>query len=129
MSRRNNRPKVEEKPIESIDYLEDLVNTSIAQPVETQKEPSIIAEAPVTVEESAPRGAAGVNGLTNEKFEYKVKVLHPSLRIRRAPNTQAEVVGLITDQGIYTILDEVNGWGMIDENKWIMLSYTQITTK
>ena len=123
MSRRNNRQKVEEKPIEPIDYLDDLVNTSIAQTIE---EPE---EAPVTIEESAPRGAAGVNGLTNKKFEYKVKVIHPSLRIRRAPNTQAEVVGLITDQGIYTILDEVNGWGMIDENKWIMLSYTQITTK
>ena len=123
MSRRNNRQKVEEKPIEPIDYLDDLVNTSITQTIE---EPE---ETPITIEEPAPRGAAGINGLTNEKFEYKVKVIHPSLRIRQAPNTQAEIVGLITDQGIYTILDEVNGWGMIDENKWIMLSYTQITTK
>lgn len=61
-----------------------------------------------------------------EDTSYKVKVTHPSLRIRRAPNLQAEIVGLITDQGIYTILDEANGWGKIDENKWIMLSYTQI---
>lgn len=124
MSRRNNRQKVEEKPV---DYLDDLVNTSITQSIEEQKETPIINEEPI--EETGPRGAAGVNGLTNEKFEYKVKVMHPSLRIRRAPNTQAEVVGLITDQGIYTILDEANGWGMIGENKWIMLSYTQITTK
>lgn len=126
MSRRNNRQKVEEKPV---DYLDDLVNTSITQSIEEQKETPIINEEPIITEESGPRGPAGVNGLTNEKFEYKVKVMHPSLRIRRAPNTQAEVVGLITDQGIYTILDEVNGWGMIGENKWIMLSYTQITTK
>ena len=125
MSRRNNRQKVEEKPV---DYLDDLVNTSIIQPIKEEKT-SIINEEPIVVEETGPRGPAGVNGLTNEKFEYKVKVIHPSLRIRRAPNTQAEVVGLITDQGIYTILDEVNGWGMIEENKWIMLSYTQITTK
>ena len=125
MSRRNNRQKVEEKPV---DYLDDLVNTSIIQPIKEEKT-SIVNEQPIVVEETGPCGPAGVNGLTGEKFEYKVKVIHPSLRIRRAPNTQAEVVGLITDQGIYTILDEVNGWGMIGENKWIMLSYTQITTK
>ena len=108
MSRRNNRQKVEEKPV---DYLDDLVNTSITQPIEEPEVTEVIAEEPV-IDKS-----------------YNVKVIHPSLRIRRAPNTQAEVVGLITDQGIYTIIDEVNGWGMIGENKWIMLSYTQITTK
>ena len=108
MSRRNNRQKVEEKPV---DYLDDLVNTSITQSIEEPEVTEVTIEEPV-VDKS-----------------YKVKVIHPSLRIRRAPNTQAEIVGLITDQGIYTILDEVNGWGMIGENKWIMLSYTQITTK
>ena len=108
MSRRNNRQKVEEKPV---DYLDDLVNTSITQPIEEPETTEVIVEEPI-IDKS-----------------YNVKVIHPSLRIRRAPNTQAEVVGLITDQGIYTILDEVNGWGMIGENKWIMLSYTQITTK
>lgn len=107
MSRRNNRQKVEEKPV---DYLDDLVNTSITQSIEEPEIPEVIAEEPIDK-------------------SYNVKVIHPSLRIRRAPNTQAEIVGLITDQGIYTILDEVNGWGMIGENKWIMLSYTQITTK
>lgn len=108
MSRRNNRQKVEEKPV---DYLDDLVNTSITQSIEEPEVTEVIVEEPVV------------------NKSYNVKVMHPSLRIRRAPNTQAEVVGLITDQGIYTILDEVNGWGMIGENKWIMLSYTQITTK
>ena len=109
MSRKNNRQKVEEKPV---DYLDELVNTSITQVIE---EPEVVTE--VIVEEPVIDKS------------YNVKVIHPSLRIRRAPNTQAEVVGLITDQGIYKILDEVNGWGMIGENKWIMLSYTQITTK
>lgn len=108
MSRRNNRQKVEEKPV---DYLDDLVNTSITQSIEEPEVTEVIAEEPVI------------------NKSYNVKVMHPSLRIRHAPNTQAEIVGLITDQGIYTILDEVNGWGMIGENKWIMLSYTQITTK
>ena len=109
MSRRNNRQKVEDKPV---DYLDDLINASITQSIEEPEEiQEEIIEEPVV------------------NKSYRVKVTHPSLRIRRAPNTQAEVVGLITDEGIYTILDEVNGWGMIEENKWIMLSYTQITTK
>jgi hypothetical protein len=60
---------------------------------------------------------------------YKVKVTHPSLRIRRAPNLQAEVVDTIRDQGYYTILDEVNGWGKIGDDKWIMLSYTEIVAQ
>ena len=105
MSRKNNRQKVEEKPV---DYLDELVNTSITQPIEEPKVAEVIVEEPV-IDKS-----------------YNVKVIHPSLRIRRAPNTQAEIVGLITDQGTYKILDEANGWGMIGENKWIMLSYTQI---
>lgn len=79
----------------------------------------------LTVEEG-PRGARGVNGLTGKDFTYKVKVTHPSLRMRCAPNTQAEVYGLITDQGIYEIVDEVNGWGLLRNGYWIMLSYTEI---
>lgn len=118
MSRRNNRQKVEEKTIEPIDYLDDLVNTSIMQ---SNEEPQIteMIEEPIVEPIIEPI----------EDKSYNVKVMHPSLRIRRAPNAQAEIVGLITDQGIYKILDEVNGWGKLDENKWIMLSYTQITTK
>lgn len=118
MSRRNNHQKVDEKTIEPIDYLDDLVNTSIIQ---SNEEPQIteIAEEPIVEPIIEPI----------EDKSYNVKVMHPSLRIRQAPNAQAEIVGLITDQGIYKILDEVNGWGKLDENKWIMLSYTQITTK
>lgn len=114
MGRRNNRQKEEEKSIEQIDYLDDLVNTSIMQ---SNEKPEIteIVEEPVIE--------------PIEDKSYNVKVLHPSLRIRRAPTTQSEVVGLIRDQGIYKILDEVNGWGKLDENKWIMLSYTTIVDK
>lgn len=73
-----------------------------------------------------PRGPRGAEEITDKKFKYKVKVTHPALRVRRAPNTQAEVIDLITDQGIYTITDEVNGWGQLENGYWIMLSYTQI---
>lgn len=57
---------------------------------------------------------------------FIVKVTHPSLRIRRAPNASAEVVGRITDQGKYKIIDQVNGWGKLESGNWIMLSYTEI---
>ena len=63
---------------------------------------------------------------SDKKATYVVKVTHPALRVRRAPNTQAEVIEVIHDEGNYKILDEVNGWGKIGENKWIMLSYTEI---
>lgn len=104
MSRRN-RQKVEEKPV---DYLDDLVNTSITQPVE-----ELVEEPEITPE-------------IIEDRSYMVKITHPSLRIRRAPNTQAEIVGFIKDQGTYKIIDEVNGFGKLDKDKWIMLSYTKI---
>lgn len=93
---KKSKPKKEEKPVDFLD---------------TFNQEEIKVEAPIQEPENTT---------------YKVKVTHPSLRIRRAPNLQAEIVDFITDKGEYTILDEVNGWGKIDENKWIMLSYTQI---
>lgn len=112
---RKNRQKPEGKPV---DFLDQFGTTTIIE------EPKI--EEPKIEEESGPRGPRGVNGVTGEKFKYKVRVTHPSLRMRYAPNTQAEVYGLITDQGIYTITEEVNGWGLLENGYWIMLSYTEI---
>ena len=56
---------------------------------------------------------------------FKVKVTHPSLRIRRAPSLLAGVVGLITDFGIYDIYDTLDGWGKLADETWIMLKYTE----
>lgn len=56
---------------------------------------------------------------------YKVRITHPSLRKRKAPNTLAEVKDLITDMGVYDIYDEVNGWGKLKDDTWIMLTYTE----
>lgn len=64
-----------------------------------------------------------------EPKSYFVKVTHPSLRRRRAPALSGEEVGLITDQGIYEIFDEVNGWGKLENGDWIMLSYTKVVDK
>ena len=62
-----------------------------------------------------------------KKKIYTVKVTHPSLRRRAAPNLQAEILGLITDQGYYDIYDEANGWGQLEDGSWIMLVYTEIS--
>ncbi|MBQ5474744.1 MAG: SH3 domain-containing protein [Lachnospiraceae bacterium] len=59
---------------------------------------------------------------------FTVRVIHPSLRMRRAPNTSAEIVGRITDYGKYKIVDQVNGWGKLENGNWIMLSYTEIVS-
>ena len=56
--------------------------------------------------------------------EYKIRVNHPCLCVRKGPSTDYEQVGLIVDRGIYKVLDEENGFGKIGEDQWIMLSYT-----
>lgn len=112
---RKNRTKPEEKPMEKpIDFLDQFGTPTVTKEPEIEEpkvEEQIIVEEPVISE--IPK-------------TYKVKVTHPSLRMRRAPNTQAEVYDLITDQGIYTIVDETNGWGQLENGCWIMLSYTEI---
>jgi len=109
---RKNRTKPEEKPMDFLDTF------NMEQPKEEKVEKIISENAPeIEIKEEIK---------PEKDFLYKVKVTHPSLRMRRAPNTQAEVYDLITDQGIYEIVDEVNGWGKLKNDCWIMLSYTQI---
>ena len=61
---------------------------------------------------------------TKEDTTYKVIVTYPQLRIRRAPDKNAECVGIINNMGEYTILEENNGFGKIAADQWINLSYT-----
>lgn len=56
---------------------------------------------------------------------YSVKVTHPCLRRRSAPEVKNNIVGLISDQGIYDIYAEVGGWGKLEDDTWIMLQYTE----
>lgn len=58
-------------------------------------------------------------------YLYKVQVTHPSLRKRAEPDTGSEILGYITDQGVYDIYAEINGWGQIYDKSWIMLQFTQ----
>ena len=61
---------------------------------------------------------------TVQKIEpiMKVKVTHPCLRRRNAPN--GNIVGVITDRGQYDIFEERDGWGRLGDNTWIMLQFT-----
>ena len=79
--------------------------------VEIIEEPVYIAEEPVIIEQPSPI--------------FKAKVEHPSLRIRRAPSTTAEIVGTITDWGVYDIFAVHDGWGQLEDGNWIMLVFTK----
>ena len=61
----------------------------------------------------------------NLSTNYQVKVTANALNIRKGPGIGYTVVGCIRDKGIYTIVQECNGWGKLADNRgWIKLSYT-----
>lgn len=65
------------------------------------------------------------NKNTNVAKEYKVKVTASALNYRSGPGTDYKINGIITNKGIYTIVEEKNGWGKLkSEAGWINLKYT-----
>lgn len=57
---------------------------------------------------------------------YKVKVTTDALNIRSGAGTNYAIVGVIRDEGVYTIVDEKNGWGLLKSGAgWISLEYTK----
>lgn len=57
---------------------------------------------------------------------YRVKVTADVLNIRKGAGTKYKVVGQITDNGVYTIVEESNGWGKLKSGAgWIYLRYTK----
>lgn len=57
---------------------------------------------------------------------YLVKVTADELNIRAGASTSYNIVGCIKDHGVYTIVDESNGFGKLKSGKgWISLGYTQ----
>ena len=56
---------------------------------------------------------------------YKVKVTASALNYRKGPGVSYGINGTITDRGIYTIVEEKNGWGKLKSGAgWINLKYT-----
>jgi hypothetical protein len=63
----------------------------------------------------------------NEEFKpYKVQVTAYALNIRAGAGTNYKINGIIKDKGIYTIVDEKNGFGKLKSGAgWISLKYTK----
>ena len=56
---------------------------------------------------------------------YKVKITASALNIRSGAGTNYPVVGVIRDQGVYTIIEEKGSWGRLKSKVgWIHLGYT-----
>lgn len=57
---------------------------------------------------------------------YLIKVTAEALNIRSGPGTEYAIKGVIKDKGVYTIIEENNGWGKLKSGiGWIKLSYTK----
>lgn len=57
---------------------------------------------------------------------YKIKVTTEELNIRSGPSTSYKIVSSIKDKGVYTIVEESNGWGkLLSGIGWISLKYTE----
>lgn len=61
-----------------------------------------------------------------ETGAYRVKVTAFALNVRRGPGTGYNIVTVIKDKGVYTIVEEKNGWGKLKSGMgWISLKYTK----
>lgn len=62
---------------------------------------------------------------TGKIVKYLVKVTANALNIRSGPGANNAITGQISDKGIYTIIRESNGWGLLKSKAgWIDLEYT-----
>ena len=57
-------------------------------------------------------------------MERSVIVNTPSLNVRLGPGLTNAVVGSVKKGQVVKVAREVNGWGMIDTDRWIFLAYT-----
>lgn len=57
---------------------------------------------------------------------YTVKITTDALNYRTGPSASYKIVGTIRDRGVYTIIQEKNGWGQLKSKVgWINLYYTK----
>lgn len=64
-------------------------------------------------------------GSTN-KVPYLVKVTADALNIRKGAGTKYAITGVIKNKGVYTIVEEKDGWGKLKSGAgWISLKYTK----
>lgn len=80
-----------------------------------------LPEADSTVKNDPPTSYSPEN-----KVPYMVKITASSLNIRKGAGTEYDIVGCIKDRGVYTIIEEKDGWGYLKSKVgWIFLDYTQ----
>ena len=56
---------------------------------------------------------------------FSVQIMHPSLRRREEPSLAGKELGVITDGGIYDIINVYSEWGQLEDGSWIKLSFTK----
>lgn len=64
------------------------------------------------------------------KENYQIRVTASALNIRKGPGTQYPVVNMIANGGVYTVVEEQGGWGLLKayataRDGWISLQYTE----
>lgn len=71
-------------------------------------------------------GWVDIDSLSSINFKpYLVKITASVLNIRKGPSTAYGINGTIRDRGIYTIVEESNGFGKLKSGAgWISLKYT-----
>ena len=76
-----------------------------------------------TTSTSTPTTTASTN---TEFTPYVVKIIVDALNYRKGPGTNYQINGTIKNKGLYTIMKEENGWGLLKSRAgWICLLYTQ----
>lgn len=64
--------------------------------------------------------------LVKKQLSYKVRVTANALNIRDGAGTNYKINGVITDKGVYTIVEEKNGFGRLKSSAgWISLNYVK----
>ena len=97
---------------------------SICSPIH-QKYLSVVTAANKSVEKTENTSAVSTD------CPYQVKVIADSLNIRKRAGTDNTIVGVITDKGVYTIVQEKKAigasmWGKLKSGAgWISLDYTK----
>ena len=67
------------------------------------------------------------NNIISSAFKpYKIRVTVDALNIRKGPSAETDLIGVIRDRGLYTIVDQSKNWGKLKSNAgWICLDYTE----
>ena len=124
---------------ESSTMIEKKEKTEVVEKIETTEKPENVEERfetgePIERFEDVVF-VIFVSGEPIERFEddvepvfepYKVKVEIPDLNIRKGPGTNFDKIGKFTGKGVFTIVEEKDGWGKLKSGLgWIKLSFTK----